>query len=133
MATQHQPLNERAQKFKDLSTGFFTQIRTDFLSKIDKEKAIMNLKEFLDKLSKVDVSKLDEKSKVVFEKLVHEPAKADQLLSTAHNMLQVLASKEKITYDQAKVLLAVSIDRLKEFVAKLEKEIPGIIDELKKL
>jgi hypothetical protein len=133
MATQHQPLNERAQKFKDLSAGFFAQVRSDFLSKVDKDKAVMNLKEFLDKLSKVDVSKLDEKSKVVFDKLVHEPAKSDQLLSTAHNILQVLANKEKISYDQAKVLLAVSFDRLKDFVAKLEKEIPGIIDEIKKL
>lgn len=133
MATQQQPLSERAQKFKELSSSFFAQVRSDFLSKIDKDGAIMNLKDFLDKLSKVDVSKLDAKSKVVFEKLVYEPAKVDQLLSTANNMLHVLADKEKIQYDQAKILLAFSYDRLKAFVAKLDKELPGVIDEITKM
>lgn len=133
MATQQQPLSERAQKFRELSSKFFAQVRTDFLTKMDKDGAIMNLREFLDKLSKVDVSQLDAKSKVVFEKLIQEPAKVDQLMSTANNMLQILAEKEKIQYDQRKILLAFSYDRLKAFVAKLDKELPGVLDEITKM
>lgn len=133
MTTQEQPLSERARKFQDLSSNFFARFRTDFLTAIDKEGAVMNVREFLEKLSKIDTSKVDEKSKVVFEKLLLEPSKVDQLMSTANQMIQVLADKEKISYNQAKILLAFSKDRLKAFVDKIDKELPGVLDEIAKM
>jgi hypothetical protein len=133
MATQEEPLNERALKFRDLSANFFARFRTDFLTAIDKEGAVMNLKEFLDKLNKVDTSKVDAKSKLVFDKLLLEPSKVDQLMGTANQMFQVLAGKEKIPYDQAKILLAFAHTRLQDFVAKMDKELPGVLDEIAKM
>lgn len=133
MATQQEPLSERALKFRDLSANFFARFRTDFLTAIDKEGAVMNLKEFLDKLNKVDISKVDAKSKMVFDKLLLDPSKVDQLMGTAHQMFQVLADKEKVSYDQAKILLAFAHTRLNDFVAKIEKELPGLLDEIAKM
>ncbi len=133
MVINPENLSEKGKKFRDLSSEFFGQIRTDFLSAMDKEGAVMNLRDFLEKLTKIDVSSLDAKSKIVFDKLILAPAKVDQLMSTAHQMIQMLAEKDKITYDQAKVLLAFSFSRLKGFVAKIEKELPGVLDEIAKL
>lgn len=133
MGGQQQTLSERGKKFQELSASFFAQVRTDFLSTMDKDGAIMNLKEFLDKYNKIDISKIDAQSKVIYDKLILAPAKVDRLLNTAHQMLQILAEKDKLHYDQAKLLLAFSAHRLKEFAAKLEKEIPGILDEIGKI
>ena len=130
MATTPETLSEKGKKFRELSSSFFAQIRTDYLSAMDKDGVVMNLKEFLDKYNKVDVSKIDPKSKIVFEKLVLAPAKVDQLMNTAHQMLQLLAEKDKLKYDQSKILLAFSYDRLQKFVTKMEKELPGVLDEI---
>jgi len=133
MTGQKELLNDRASKFRDLSASFFAQFRTDFLRAIDKEGAVMNLHEFLDKLGKVDTSKLDAKSKIVFDKLILGPAKVDPLMTTAHQMLLILTEKEKIAFNYSQTLLAFAANRLQAFVTKIDKELPGVLDEIAKM
>lgn len=129
MGTNEPTLSERGKKFNELANHFFGELRTAFLSKVDKEGGIVNLKQFIEKWGHKDIQ-LDPKSKFIFDKIVYEQAKADKLMSTALNMIKVLVEKEKVAYDERKLILATTHEHIKKFVETLNRELPGVLDEI---